>query len=123
MREIWLSARVVAAALLLGPATTLAAGEPPVIPPLVPLAADPPARAGFHDWAISCAGAGPGGCRAVTRLRSAAPGSPEVLRLAVAPAGAEVFALTLRTPAQLYLPAAATLIPDRGDPVEIPWIT
>lgn len=94
-------------------------GEPPVIPPLVPVPAPLPERSRFHDWTLSCAK----GCRATTRLRSTAPGAPEVLRFTVAPAGPEVFALSLRTPAPLYLPAPLTLMPDRGDPLEAPWFT
>lgn len=107
-----------AAVVLFAPLVALA-GAPPVIPPLVPVASAAPAHTRFHDWAISCAG----GCHAFTRLRSEAPGAPEVLRLSVAPAGEGVFAVTLRTPAPLYLPAPLVLAPDRGDPVEVPWFT
>jgi invasion protein IalB len=108
-----------ALALLLALTAPAMAGEPPIIPPLVPRDTGRLVGAGYHDWMLSCAG----GCHAFTRLRSAAEGAPEVLRLSVAPAGAEVYALTLRTPAPLYLPAPLLLVPDRADPVEVPWFT
>lgn len=104
------------ALLLAGSGPAVAA--PPIVPP--PLAErSRPAPARFQDWRVACAG----GCRALTRVTSAAPGRPEVLRLTVAPSGSGTFALTLRTPAPLYLPRPMTLLPDRADPVTAPWFT
>ncbi|TPE52508.1 invasion associated locus B family protein [Amaricoccus solimangrovi] len=107
-------------ALLLAPLLAApAAAAPPIVPPLVPVPAPPPAKARFRDWSLACAG----GCRALTRLRSAASDAPEVLRLSVALTGKDIFALTLRTPAPLYLPDPAILSPDQGSAVAIPWFT
>lgn len=102
-------------AILLGAPVVRA--EPPVVPP--PGSRPRPPVTLFHDWRVTCAG----GCQALTRVISAAPGAPEALRLSIRPAGEGVFALRLRTPAPLYLPDAATLTPDRGDALTLPWFT
>ncbi len=103
-------------ALPLVAASLPALAAPPVVPPP---GATYRIQTRFHDWILSCAR----GCHALTRVTSQAPGAPEVLRLAVAPAGDGVYTLTFRTPAPLYLPEPLLFAPDRGEPLPVPWFT